>query len=349
VEVALSVLTPLHVWSGAVLDGMHDLVRVPGGYGVVDMKRVARAVGGELVSERAARGVAPWVVVREAGVRAGAVCRYVLADRIGKAGVPRQVRTVVKDAFCRPYLPGSTLRGLLRTAAIVQALRSKGRLRARAERVALEAPHRFTEWLLAETGSMVRARFSDSTPFSSGPALYFAGVYRLGRGGPVPLRTQGGQAGRVVEAVPRGAQAWLAVEGEDLETVLGLLGELGKWQAEVLAACGLPGPSGGGEGIVVAAGGGGGLRLKPVVYLLGDRAAAEVIRRTGFGDTVHAGCGGVAAFGGRGWRCRLCGASGLALGREVFWGKTVTLLADPPVVPGWIALGSEGGAGPWGG
>jgi hypothetical protein len=250
---------------------------------------------------------------------------------------------VVKDAFHRPYLPGSTLRGLLRTAAILQALADDASLRAKAERVALDEPDRFTDWLLDMTKHVARTRVSDSTAFSLGPALYFAGVYRLGQGRPSPMFAGTQQAGRVVEAVPPGARARLVLDGKEPDRALRLLSLLGEWQAGVLEKCGLEAPRVGPPGrwglvAAVAAGGGGGLRLKPAVYFLGDKAAAAVISRSPFGHVVHAKCGGIAAFARTGWYCRLCGARNLSLGREVFWGKTATLVGDPPVVPGWVLL-----------
>jgi len=236
-QVCVRVLTPLHVWSGQVLDGRNELVRVPGAYGLVDGRKLRVLLGRDLPEDRPL-----WMLVREASADPRAALKYLLADRTKGSSPPAEVRPVVKDAFHRPYLPGSTLRGLLRTAAILQALADDASLRAKAERVALDEPDRFTDWLLDMTKHVARTRVSDSTAFSLGPALYFAGVYRLGQGRPSPMFAGTQQAGRVVEAVPPGARARLVLDGKEPDRALRLLSLLGEWQAGVLEKCGLEAP-----------------------------------------------------------------------------------------------------------
>lgn len=52
-----------------------------------------------------------------------AVDAFKMTYRKGKPSTPKEIRTFVKDAYGMPYIPGSTIKGLIRTAIIVMEVK----------------------------------------------------------------------------------------------------------------------------------------------------------------------------------------------------------------------------------
>lgn len=114
-------LTPVHVGSGARLnhfDGCYE----GGRWWRIDLDRVMERYGNAkaLAEEMRERGFrwADWL--RRNGLRPAEVSVYSVACRLD----PREldIREMVKDVYQRPYLPGSSLKGALRTVLLWRLL-----------------------------------------------------------------------------------------------------------------------------------------------------------------------------------------------------------------------------------
>lgn len=124
-QLCLEVLTPLHVGSGFTLLRDNDfLLRGDGAPFVVDLNRtLAELAGGDqdlaaVVGQSARLGDVVKVCGEEYGY---ALPLYGGLDAAKVRGVS-EVRGHIKDAFFRPYLPGSSLKGAIRTALLARAM-----------------------------------------------------------------------------------------------------------------------------------------------------------------------------------------------------------------------------------
>ena len=118
----LEVLTPLHVGSGELLYIGMDYVEKDGKPFVVDQARTFEAVAeGDAPLEEMIRKTP---ALEDLVTIAGAYYGYSLS-RFSKSAVhPQNIRECVKDAFYRPYVPGSSLKGAIRTALVAEFLRN---------------------------------------------------------------------------------------------------------------------------------------------------------------------------------------------------------------------------------
>lgn len=124
-QLCVEVLTPLHVGSGFTLLKDNDfLLRGDGVPFVIDLNRtLAELAGGDqdltaVVGQSARLGD----VVKVCGAEYGyALPLYGGLDPAKVRGVS-EVRGHIKDAFFRPYLPGSSLKGAIRTALLARAV-----------------------------------------------------------------------------------------------------------------------------------------------------------------------------------------------------------------------------------
>jgi CRISPR-associated protein Csm5 len=117
----LEVLTPLHVGSGELLYLGMDYVEKDGKPFVVDQIRTFEAVAdGDAPLEEMIRKTPP---LEDLVTMAGNYYGYSLSRFYKSAVHPQNIRECVKDAFCRPYVPGSSLKGAIRTALLAEFLR----------------------------------------------------------------------------------------------------------------------------------------------------------------------------------------------------------------------------------
>ncbi|MEN3009709.1 MAG: RAMP superfamily CRISPR-associated protein, partial [Candidatus Bipolaricaulaceae bacterium] len=126
-HLAIQVLTPLHIGTGQVLQADYDYV--------VREERTLRIHEERFVQWLAERGEA------FARLTQGVPPGKILGDKIptelvryalpGKPQGPKEIRECVKDAQDRPYLPGSSLKGALRTVLLWQAWKAQGLTLAR--------------------------------------------------------------------------------------------------------------------------------------------------------------------------------------------------------------------------
>jgi CRISPR-associated protein Csm5 len=114
--VTLTTLTPLHIGDGDELKQDFDFVAWNGRTYRLDEDAILRAKEAQLIPDRAGQYPPPGHLLAEADYRNAALFRYVLP------GVPRskktdaRVKSFIKDIYDRPYIPGSSLKGALRTA-----------------------------------------------------------------------------------------------------------------------------------------------------------------------------------------------------------------------------------------
>jgi len=122
----VSTLSPLHIGSGETLLREYDFVTVGDRTWRLNAEAIwaeefDRAAGDEAqLNERLA--VPPGQLVRASELREGSkFVRYALAGITSVDQVREQIKTVMDEC----YLPGSTLKGALRTALVVRAIESK--------------------------------------------------------------------------------------------------------------------------------------------------------------------------------------------------------------------------------
>ncbi len=117
-DVAVSTLTPLHIGSGVELLNEYDYVIRSGRTWRIneDALLEAQDVEDPAMAERLAR-TPPGELLEPQDFQEGSqLFRYVLRGTPRSTEEGAQLREQLKDAFDRPYLPGSSLKGALRTA-----------------------------------------------------------------------------------------------------------------------------------------------------------------------------------------------------------------------------------------
>ncbi|MEM1878907.1 MAG: type III-A CRISPR-associated RAMP protein Csm5 [Desulfurococcaceae archaeon] len=180
---AIQVLTPVHIGTGHVLEQDFDFVVHAGQTLRIHEERFVEwvATRGEAFA-RLSQGVPPGQLLEPVLSSRLDLFRYVLP------GVPkgtREIRECLKDAQDRPYLPGSALKGALRTVLLWRVWREKGFRLAdvRVERAPKFAAQPLERKAFGETPheDLLRAlRLADSLPASEG-ALTLANVRCVSR------------------------------------------------------------------------------------------------------------------------------------------------------------------------
>lgn len=120
VKLALETLAPLHVGSGVELQREMDFVERNGAAFVVDQSRTFAAVAaGDADLDQLLHATRLSDLVGLAGEYHG----YALPPLAGDPVAPATLRGCMKDAFFNPYVPGSSLKGAIRTALLASWLR----------------------------------------------------------------------------------------------------------------------------------------------------------------------------------------------------------------------------------
>ena len=123
-DVTMSVLTPLHIGTGNVLLRDYDFTTTARGTWVLNQDPILSGAYDTAVATNdwGRLDVPPGQLVRDDELHAGSpFVRYGLA---GETSVD-QVREQIKDVYGQCYLPGSSLKGALRTALMSHAIRSR--------------------------------------------------------------------------------------------------------------------------------------------------------------------------------------------------------------------------------
>ena len=119
-RLGLEILTPVQTGTGGNLVQQIDYIDQGGQVFVVDQARTFAALAsGDQTLDAVLSGARLDDLVSLAGPRHG----QILPSLHGARGVPREFRAQLKDAFLRPYLPGTALKGAIRTALFAALLR----------------------------------------------------------------------------------------------------------------------------------------------------------------------------------------------------------------------------------
>ena len=121
VKLGLEVLTPVHAGSGETLQLDLDYMNQRGNAFVVDQNRTfdAVAAGNAALDKLLQKQTSLLDLVSTAGEHYG----YILPPLQQQRDRPEKIREHIKDALFRPYLPGSSLKGAIRTALLAEWLR----------------------------------------------------------------------------------------------------------------------------------------------------------------------------------------------------------------------------------
>ncbi|MBL6985157.1 MAG: type III-A CRISPR-associated RAMP protein Csm5 [Candidatus Thioglobus sp.] len=118
----LETLTPLQIGSGADLFPDLDFVSVDGRPFVVDQNATFDALA---VSDISLKNLGKLPsIVEDVHRQFGEYFGYVLTPLSPLPQANKEIREQVKDSFARPYLPGSSLKGAIRTALFAEFLRN---------------------------------------------------------------------------------------------------------------------------------------------------------------------------------------------------------------------------------
>lgn len=121
VQLGLEILTPVQAGSGANLSRNLDYIDHAGKVFVVDQERTFEAIAaGDAVLAAVLSAASLNDLVGLAGQRFG----YALPSLSGQDVIPeKEFREQLKDAFLKPYVPGTALKGAIRTVLFATALR----------------------------------------------------------------------------------------------------------------------------------------------------------------------------------------------------------------------------------
>lgn len=121
IKLAVEILTPVHVGSGEELHRELDYVEQRGQVFVVNQNQTFDAI---------ASGNAEFDTLLQANSKLSDLVKLAEAYHgyslpgLSKAPVPERIRACIKDAMFHPYLPGSSIKGAIRTALLAEWLRS---------------------------------------------------------------------------------------------------------------------------------------------------------------------------------------------------------------------------------
>lgn len=132
-DVKVKVLTPLHIGSGGKLLRNYDYVGREGQtYRLNQEALLERALGqsgtGSSEFDRVLSGVPPAQLLDETDFGHPALFHYIVSGEPRSAASGSELLEQIKDAWDRPYLPGSSLKGALRTVLAWQLIQ-KGLVR----------------------------------------------------------------------------------------------------------------------------------------------------------------------------------------------------------------------------
>ncbi len=201
----VEILSPVHVGSGECLDAA-DLAVIEGQLWRFDPERLAAALARDprILDRYLQEGAAALRAWPEADRRACA--RYV---RPWSGPAPREMRAHIADPLGRPYLPGSSIKGAIRTALAFAALSAMPDQERRARMDEVE------QWVREEE----RGREFADEPLmqalmGSDPHHDLLRALRISDSAPAPLEALDIACVRVAVREPDGTLAWLRRPGE---------------------------------------------------------------------------------------------------------------------------------------
>jgi CRISPR-associated protein Csm5 len=115
-DVTLQTLSPLHIGDGHELRQDFDFVVHNEHTYRLNEDAILRLKEDQLRPDRGGHYPPPGKLLSEADFKNGNLFRYVLRGVPRSAKVDARVKSFIKDVYDRPYIPGSSLKGALRTA-----------------------------------------------------------------------------------------------------------------------------------------------------------------------------------------------------------------------------------------
>lgn len=127
-DLRLSLLTPLHIGSGETLLSGFDYAVHDQKTWVLDADRFADHVLGadETRFDKLLQGIPPANLLQPSDFQQTHLFRYIMPGVPHRSDTGAEIKAHIKTVFNRPYLPGSSLKGALRTLLFRQAFRLGG-------------------------------------------------------------------------------------------------------------------------------------------------------------------------------------------------------------------------------
>jgi CRISPR-associated protein Csm5 len=118
-QLKITTITPLHIGTGNTLLQDFDFVSHQGSTWVINEDELANLLyseGGDAFERMAQGEPAGDLIQNDEYARANPLFRYVMKGKVRAGSRGAQLQEQIKDAWDRPYIPGSSLKGALRTA-----------------------------------------------------------------------------------------------------------------------------------------------------------------------------------------------------------------------------------------
>ena len=115
-QVKLQTLSPVHIGDGGELrQGFDFMVRGNATYRLNE-DAILQAKEAQVRPDRYGHYPTPGALLQEADYERDAYFRYILRGAARSAKLDARLKSFIKDVYDRPYIPGSSLKGALRTA-----------------------------------------------------------------------------------------------------------------------------------------------------------------------------------------------------------------------------------------
>jgi CRISPR-associated protein Csm5 len=115
-QVKLSTLSPLHIGEGRELRLGFDFMIYEGQTWRLNEDAILAAYGEQLLAVSGGRYPLPGELLKPADYQQAELFRYVLRGKPRSQKGDARLQSCIKDVYDRPYLPGSSIKGALRTA-----------------------------------------------------------------------------------------------------------------------------------------------------------------------------------------------------------------------------------------
>lgn len=116
VNVSVKILSPVHIGAGRELRLGFDFVLYNGQTWIFNEDAILEAKAERLIPDKQGHYPLPGALLQEADFKNLALFRYILRGQPRSVKADARMQAFIKDPFDRPYIPGSSLKGALRTA-----------------------------------------------------------------------------------------------------------------------------------------------------------------------------------------------------------------------------------------
>lgn len=115
-NLTLRTLSPVHIGAGQELRLEFDFVVSQGQTWLLDSDAILEAKASQLKPDASGRYPLPGKLLSEKDYQNPRLFRYVLRGQPRSARIDARMQAFIKDVYDRPYIPGSSLKGAIRTA-----------------------------------------------------------------------------------------------------------------------------------------------------------------------------------------------------------------------------------------